>query len=130
MVQAVGPRSSPGRPVLLTRTTGGEKVAIEMAIARPTSEPARVSIADARDALARLVHEAEAGTPVELTRRGKPVAVVLGIEDYRRLLEPRASVAEVLERVRLEHDVEHLEIDPDEVWAGVRAVEAGREFSW
>ena len=35
------------------------------------------SIAKARDQLAELVHRAEKGAAVELTRHGKPVAVIL-----------------------------------------------------
>ena len=43
------------------------------------------SVAYARDNLARLLHEAEEGTLVKITRRGKPVAVVLSVRDYERL---------------------------------------------
>ena len=35
-----------------------------------------ISIADARNRLPALVHQAEAGEAVTITRRGKPVAVV------------------------------------------------------
>ena len=45
----------------------------------------RYSIAEARDNFARLVHEAESGTPVEVTRRGRPVAIVVSLRDYERL---------------------------------------------
>lgn len=43
------------------------------------------SIAEARDHLARIVHEVESGGPVRLTRRGKPVAVIVAILEYERL---------------------------------------------
>jgi len=43
------------------------------------------SVAEAREKLAHVVHEAEEGTTVELTRRGKPVAVVLSHIAYERL---------------------------------------------
>lgn len=43
------------------------------------------SIAQARDQLPQLVHTAEQGTPVELTRRGKQVAVILSAKEYDRL---------------------------------------------
>ena len=36
-----------------------------------------VSIAEARDTLTRLIQRAEAGEPVHITRRGKPVAVLV-----------------------------------------------------
>ncbi|MCA9790924.1 MAG: type II toxin-antitoxin system Phd/YefM family antitoxin [Candidatus Eremiobacteraeota bacterium] len=43
------------------------------------------SVADARDQLPRLLHEAEDGQPVTITRRGKPVAVLLSLAQYQRL---------------------------------------------
>ena len=43
------------------------------------------SIAQAKDRLPRLVHDAEAGVPVALTRRGKPVAVLISKAEYDRL---------------------------------------------
>ena len=46
---------------------------------------ADISIADAKARFAELVHQAEAGTPVRITRRGKPVAVLLAETDYARL---------------------------------------------
>jgi prevent-host-death family protein len=42
----------------------------------------RYSIAEARDRLARLVHDAEKGIAVELTRLGKRVAVLVSMKDY------------------------------------------------
>jgi prevent-host-death family protein len=46
----------------------------------------QTSIAEARDRLASLVHEVEEGAPVEITRRGRPVAVLLAYQEYQRLL--------------------------------------------
>jgi prevent-host-death family protein len=46
----------------------------------------QTSIADARDRLASLVHEVEDGAPVEITRRGRPVAVLVSYHEYQRLL--------------------------------------------
>ena len=46
----------------------------------------QTSIAGARDRLASLVHEVEEGSPVEITRRGRPVAVLLSYHEYQRLL--------------------------------------------
>lgn len=44
-----------------------------------------VSIAQARDSLAELLYEAEEGRPVQVTRRGKAVAVLLSETEYERL---------------------------------------------
>ncbi|MGH8680224.1 MAG: type II toxin-antitoxin system Phd/YefM family antitoxin [Burkholderiales bacterium] len=43
------------------------------------------SISEAKDQLPRIVHEAEAGGAVALTRRGKPVAVLISKAEYDRL---------------------------------------------
>jgi|GEM_PF-279436 len=45
----------------------------------------RYSIAEARDSFARVVHETEVNGPVELTRRGERVAVLLSAEEFDRL---------------------------------------------
>lgn len=42
------------------------------------------SIAEARDKLPALVHEAERGRPVRITRRGKRAAVLISEAEYRR----------------------------------------------
>lgn len=47
--------------------------------------PKKYSIAEARHNLAAIVHELEHQPLVELTRRGEPVAVLLALEEYRRL---------------------------------------------
>lgn len=46
----------------------------------------QTSVAEARDRLASLVHEVEEGAPVEITRRGRPVAVLVSYHEYQRLL--------------------------------------------
>lgn len=48
------------------------------------------SIADARRNLPSLVDEAESGSEVQLTRRGKAVAVVVSVETYERLKSQRS----------------------------------------
>jgi prevent-host-death family protein len=51
----------------------------------------RYSIADARTSLAAIVDEAAAGRQVELTRRGRAVAVVISLREYDRLRGGRPS---------------------------------------
>jgi antitoxin Phd len=43
------------------------------------------SIAEAKTQPTRLIHQAERGEAVHITRRGKPVAVLLSEEEYARL---------------------------------------------
>jgi antitoxin Phd len=90
----------------------------------------KYSIAEARHNLPGVIHEAEGGTRVELTRRGKPVAVLLGIESYERLAEGRRDFWEAYEEFRRQFDLGELAIEPEEVFGGVRDPSPGREFSW
>ncbi len=52
------------------------------------------SIAEARRHLPNLVDEAAAGAEVQLTRRGRPIAIVISVEEYERLKTGRLSFAE------------------------------------
>ncbi|MBI2382504.1 MAG: type II toxin-antitoxin system Phd/YefM family antitoxin [Gammaproteobacteria bacterium] len=51
----------------------------------------QTTIRDARNSLTRLLHDVESGKPVRLTRRGKPVAVIVSEGDYERLTSTRPS---------------------------------------
>ena len=42
----------------------------------------QVSIAEAKNALTRLIYEAERGEAIHITRRGKPVVVLVSEEEY------------------------------------------------
>jgi prevent-host-death family protein len=42
------------------------------------------SVAEARDRLAELVHEAEQGRPIRITRRGKAAAVLVSEAEFQR----------------------------------------------
>ncbi len=88
------------------------------------------SIAEAKSHLGRLVHQVEAGPPVELTRRGQPVAMVVSIRDYQRLATPRHDVWDAVLKLRESYDLEALDIEPDEVFAVERDTSPGRDFSW
>ena len=50
------------------------------------------SIAEAKNHLPAVIHEAEEGEPIEITRHGKPVAVVLSMSEYRRLQGARPDL--------------------------------------
>ena len=56
--------------------------------------PKQYSIADARRNLPSLVNEAESGSEVQLTRRGRAVAVVVSVEAYERLKSQQTTFAE------------------------------------
>ena len=86
------------------------------------------SIAQARDHLPSIVHDAEKGSPVELTRRGKPVAVLLSIADYQRLARGRPDLWQLLQAFRERNDLEAMDVD--EIFGDVRDRSPGREVTW
>jgi prevent-host-death family protein len=85
------------------------------------------SIAEARSNLPGLVRDAEAGKAVRLTRRGEPVAVLIGRREYERLLSAGRGFSEVYEEFTREFDVRELAIDTDETFASVRDISRGRD---
>jgi prevent-host-death family protein len=86
------------------------------------------SIAEARSNLPQLVREAEAGEPIELTRRGKSVAVLIGRRQYERLAARSRRFSEAWDEFTHEVELSELAIDPDEIFAGVRDSRPGRDI--
>ena len=63
------------------------------------------SIADARRNLPSVVDEAEAGSEVQLTRRGKAVAVMVSVEAYERLKSQRTTFGDAYQSFRESYPV-------------------------
>ena len=89
----------------------------------------RYSIAEARDHLPSLVHEAETGTTVELTRRGRPVAVLVARDEYERLTQERTDFWSAYQDF-LRRYPGLPEDETDDLLAGVRDSSPGRDVSW
>lgn len=87
------------------------------------------SIADARRNLPRLIREAENGKTVELTRRGEPVAVLVGHRQFKRLSGKRRGFAAAYREFLETTDLSKLDLDPDELFEGVRDKSPGRDVS-
>ena len=83
------------------------------------------SIAEARHDFAAIVHEAETEGPIEFTRRGRPVAVLLALDDYKRLAQKDFDFRAAYEQFRASADFEALDIGP-EIF-DVREHTSGRE---
>jgi len=83
------------------------------------------SIAEARNNLSALVRQAESEHPVDLTRHGKSVAVLLAKKTFDRLTAPE-SFSEALRRFRTKQNVRALNIGR-ETFAGLRSRELGRD---
>lgn len=85
------------------------------------------TIADARANLAELVREAESGRPVELTRRGKRVAVLVSTREYERLVGQPRHFSAAWDAFREEVDVASLSIEPEEIFGDLRDASPGRD---
>lgn len=86
----------------------------------------RFSLAEARARLPALLDEVEAGAEVEITRRGKAVAVVLSRTAYERLRSERPSFAEAYARYAGRFSPEDVALEPAFV-ASLRETDRGRK---
>lgn len=83
------------------------------------------SISEARNSLPALVHAVEDGASVELTRRGRAVAVLVSISAYDRFTRNQPDLWPAIERFRAETDLE--ELDVEQILDGVRDRSPGRD---
>lgn len=91
----------------------------------------QVSIAEAKNTLTRLIYEAERGEAVHITRRGKPVAVLVSEAAYERLKAgvQKKDVWQAIQEWRAQARFDWPELTPEEVdsW---RDRSPGRGFTW
>src|SRR2546428_68996 len=66
-------------------------------------------IAEAKDQLPALVHAAEERGPVDITRRGERVAVLVSAREYDRLASGRRGFSAALDQFRKTHDLAELD---------------------
>lgn len=90
--------------------------------------PKRYSIVEARSHLAQIIDAALAGQEIELTRRGKPVAVVVSCEAMQRLRGERPEFGEQYDAFLQDRSLEEMGIDEDFA-ASLRSSDAGRSVS-
>ena len=88
----------------------------------------RYSIADARSNLPTIVDQAEAGQEIELTRRGKAVAVVVSLREFARLRGERAPFGDAYRRFLTTHQLSDVGLD-EAVLAVPRDAAPGRKVS-
>ena len=87
------------------------------------------SVAHARINLPSLVHDAEKGVPVEITRRGKPVAVLVSAIVYRRLAEARPRFWDAMIDFRERANAAHAGLDAGDLRT-LRDSASGRKVQW
>ncbi len=90
--------------------------------------PKQYSIAEARNHFTAIVRDVEQESAVELTRRGKPVAVLLSIQEYKRLSSDKGSFWKAFTVFRDRVNLQELGIEP-EIFNGLRDQSPGREVS-
>ena len=86
------------------------------------------SIAEARDHLTSLIRDAERGASVEITRRGKPVAVLVSMSEYQKLRMGADGFWLAFERFLGEVDLDEAGLDSD-IFDELRDRTAGREVN-
>lgn len=87
------------------------------------------SIAEAKNRLPQLVHDAEELGIVELTRRGKPVAVIISCNELERLRGPKKTMADAIRKLRNRPDAAEIGLTDDEI-ASWRDRSPGRDFTF
>lgn len=71
------------------------------------------AIAEARANLPTLIDEVEAGVAVELTRRGKVVAVMISVAEYQRLQTKRTSFQDAYQKFLKKHSLAEVGLEKD-----------------
>lgn len=88
----------------------------------------RYSIAEARSSLPTIVHQAEAGAEIELTRRGKPVAILISPRQLERLRSDRPGFSDAYTNFLARHSIEEINLETD-FFESARDEGAGRKVS-
>jgi prevent-host-death family protein len=83
------------------------------------------SVAEARAHLPDILDDVEAGKEVELTRRGRPVAIVLSPQSYEALRGDRTSFGAAYRAFTERHAPEEIGLEAD-FFDSLRDREAGR----
>lgn len=89
-----------------------------------------VSIAEAKNHLPRIVQQAEAGETVHITRRGKPVAVLLSDREFARLSAPRQGFTEFAQEWRKNMIARGIEFPSTGDLDNLRDNSARQDISW
>jgi prevent-host-death family protein len=85
------------------------------------------TIAEAKNKLPSIIHAVEKGAPVKLTRHGRPVAVLLSIDQYDKLSRKRGGYWRALNSFRKLMEKENVLVS-DEDFKGLRDDSPGREI--
>ncbi len=88
----------------------------------------KISISEAIRKLPSILHNVESGMPVSLTRRGKPVAMLVSIQEYERLHRKKKDFWDAFMEFRQTLEKENIEFS-DSDFENLRDISPGREIS-
>jgi antitoxin Phd len=87
------------------------------------------SISEAKNRLPALIHSLDKGPIVKLTRHGRPVAVLLSIHEYERLVQQKEGFWAALKAFRSQTSLKEVEITTKD-FENLRDESPGRIFEW
>ena len=87
------------------------------------------SVAEARNRFAEIVHDLKHVSQVEVTRRGRPVAILISVEEFEKLRSGNVGFASAYDAFRSTVDLTQAGIEP-EVFEDLRDPAPGREMIW
>lgn len=88
-----------------------------------------VPVYDAKNRLSEVLRGVESGEPVELTRHGKPVAVLLDAGSFYHAQQRQVRFHELFDAFCREWPAEQADLDVEAVFANLRSAETGRDVS-
>jgi len=88
----------------------------------------RYSISEAKNRLTSIIHGVESGDPVQLTRHGKPVAILLSLNKYEALKQKNKNFWESL--ISFRRSMDKGEGDLDDCFDHLRDTSTGRSFKF
>jgi prevent-host-death family protein len=87
------------------------------------------SIAEARNRFAEILHDLKHVSRVEVTRRGRPVAILISVEEFEALCAGNITFASAYDAFRDTHDLAKEGIEA-KVFENLRDASLGREIEW
>ena len=85
-----------------------------------------IPIFKAKNQLASIIHEAEGGDSIKLTRHGKPAAMLIGMDEYERILGSGTGLIAALDCWRRDWNLDEMALE-DDAFSGLRSSLPGRE---
>lgn len=93
-----------------------------------STKSTKMTMTEARAAFAKVLTLAERGEAVEVTRDGRPVAVILSFDEYQKVRKSSVPPSEALREFL--NGLDRRALSGEDPWKGVRDRGKGRDFRW